>query len=84
MSGLDSINAGIDAFIGKISDLLPKVIEVGGSMIVTLANAVIQNLPKLINSATSVVLQFVQAIVQSLPTALPLLILFNASFTSCS
>ena len=67
MSGLDSINAGIDAFIGKISDLLPKVIEVGGSMIVTLANAVIQNLPKLINSATSVVLQFVQAIVQSLP-----------------
>ena len=70
MSGLDSINAGIDAFIGKISDLLPKVLEVGGSIVMTLANSIIANAPKLFESATGLIMQFVQSAIAALPQVL--------------
>lgn len=70
MSGLDSINAGIDAFIGKISELLPKVLEVGGSIVMTLANSIIANAPKLFESATGLIMQFVQSAIASLPQVL--------------
>lgn len=70
MSGIDNINAGIDAFIGKISDLLPKVLEVGGSIVMTLANSIIANAPKLFESATGLIMQFVQSAIAALPQVL--------------
>lgn len=70
ISGLDQINAGIDTFMSKITDMLPKVLEVGGSIVMTLANSIIANAPKLFESATGLIMQFVQSAIASLPQVL--------------
>ena len=46
--GLENISAGVEGLIGNISDLVPKLLSVGGSLIGTLAQSLLDNLPKLI------------------------------------
>ena len=46
--GLENISAGVEGLIGNISDLVPKLLSVGGSLIGTLAQSLLDNLPQLI------------------------------------
>lgn len=46
--GLENIGAGVEGLIGNITDLVPKVLSVGGSLVGTLAQSILDNLPKLI------------------------------------
>lgn len=81
MSGLDQINAGIDGFVDKISEILPRVIEIGGSILLNLGKAILSKLPSLLQRGVEIVVYLTNAIIQALPnlisaviTALPTLI----------
>lgn len=70
MSGLQKIDSGVSDFTDKITEMLPTVLEVGGSIVGTLVNSVVQNLPKLTSAAIPVVLQLGQSISDNLPLLL--------------
>lgn len=46
--GLENISAGIEAFLGNIGDIAPKILETGASLVSTLAQSIMTNLPRLI------------------------------------
>ena len=46
--GLENISAGVEGLIGNITDLVPKLLSVGGSLVGTLAQSILDNLPTLI------------------------------------
>lgn len=65
--GIEKINEGITGFIDKLSEIMPKVLEIGGNIIMTLATAILQNAPQLLTAATNIILQLAQGIVSALP-----------------
>lgn len=67
MSGADDIAKGIEEVIDKMSDMLPKIIEVGGKIVKSLADAILQNIPKLIPVVTQLFVDFVQYCIEALP-----------------
>lgn len=67
MSGLDSINEGVDGFVQKLADLLPTVLEVGSSIVLNLATGIINNLPKILTAALDIVLELANGILEALP-----------------
>lgn len=69
-SGLDSINQGITGFVNKIAEALPQVISIGGSILQTLATAIMNNMPMLITTAFNLITQFGMFILQNLPMLL--------------
>jgi len=66
--GTDKISEGINAFVDKISEVVPKILEKGSEIVLALAKAIVDNLPKLINAAVQAVLTFAQGIIKELPT----------------
>ena len=46
--GLENISAGVEGLIGNITDLVPKLLSIGGSLVGTLAQSILTNLPTLI------------------------------------
>ena len=67
MSGLDSINKGISGFVDKISQAIPQIIEIGGSILQALASAIMQNMPLLVTAAFDLISQFGSFILENLP-----------------
>lgn len=66
-SGLGLINEGISGFVGKLSETIPQVLEVGGQIITSLLTAITSNLPQLLQAGVDVIMQLVQGIIQNLP-----------------
>jgi predicted PurR-regulated permease PerM len=66
-SGLKSINDGIGEFVKKITDVLPKMMELGGSILSSLAKAILDNLPKLIDAAVQLITTLAKGIIDNLP-----------------
>ena len=46
--GLENISTGVEGLIGNITELVPKLLSIGGSLIGTLAQSILDNLPTLI------------------------------------
>lgn len=46
--GLKNISSGVEGLVGNITDLVPKVLSIGGSLVGTLAQSILDNLPTLI------------------------------------
>lgn len=67
-TGTAQIEEGIDNLISKITDIIPKVMKIGGSILESLGQSILQNLPKLSQTALEIILQLVQGIVEQLPT----------------
>lgn len=67
MSGLDKINEGISEFVGKITEILPKIIEIGGSIIQGLISAIVQNIPQLVETGSQLLVAIITGIAQALP-----------------
>ena len=65
--GTERISEGIGQFVGKISEIVPKVLEVGQNMLLSLSQAIIENLPTLIDAATQTIMTLVNGIVEQLP-----------------
>lgn len=67
MSGLDGIDQGIGDFVTKISEAIPQIVEVGGSILQALVTAIVTNLPLLVDSAMQLVNTFSMFILENLP-----------------
>ena len=48
--------------LGVVTEYLPKIISVGGSVVGSLANGIIQNLPALVDAASEIIINFVDSI----------------------
>lgn len=72
--GLDSISTAIDETITQITDKLPMIIELGGKLLMTLAESIIQNLPMILETGLNVIITLAQGIAASLPSLVPSII----------
>lgn len=68
--GLDKLSDGITKAVDEISSKLPKIMEVGGKIIETLAIAIVDNLPTLFKAGMNLVMQLGEAIINNLPKLL--------------
>ena len=66
-SGVGKISAGISNLIKKISDGMPKVIQVGGKIVKGLARAIMDNLPTILSEGAAIIKELSLGIIQSLP-----------------
>ena len=65
--GLASINEGVEQFIGNMTDILPKVVEIGTGIVKALATAIIENLPELASAAMDVVGDLASFFLENVP-----------------
>lgn len=66
--GIAQVQTGIENMMSGISDALPKILELGGQILVKLINGIIQQLPQIFQSATTIIQSLVKAITDNLPT----------------
>lgn len=69
-SGLAMITEGIDDFINHFSDVMPKLLEVGQQIIISLLNSLTENAPKLMEAAIPIIIKLADGIIQNLPQLL--------------
>lgn len=65
--GLSKITEGINQFVENLSATLPRVMETGGQIVVSLGSAIVSNLPVLFQSATQLIMILADGIIQNLP-----------------
>lgn len=53
--GTDKIIEGIGSFVDKIGEVIPKILDVGGKLIIALADGIIDNLDPLLGSAIKII-----------------------------
>lgn len=66
--GLTMISESIDEIVAQLTDNLPKLMEVGLSIVESLATAVMDNLPALADAALSILGSLATFVVENLPT----------------
>lgn len=66
--GIAQVQTGIENMVSGISESLPKILELGGQILVKLLNGIIQQLPQIFQSATTIIQSLVKAITDNLPT----------------
>ena len=69
-SGLDKINKGISGFADKIAKAIPQIIEIGGSIVQTLATAIMNNMPLLVTAAFNLISSLSMFVLENLPMLL--------------
>lgn len=65
--GMDKITEGINQFVDQMAEAIPKVLEVGGGIVASLGNAILENLPTLIDAGVQTILTLLQGLVSKLP-----------------
>lgn len=70
-TGLGQIKEGVSSFIQNMTDAIPKVLEVGSTIISALGQAIIENLPTLLEAGLQAIVQLATGISDSLPTLIP-------------
>ena len=65
--GMAKITEGINGIADKMSEAIPKLLDVGGRIVGALGEAILNNLPTLIESGTQTVLTLIQGLVSKLP-----------------
>lgn len=66
-SGIGMISEGIGQFVDKLSEAMPRVLEFGSKVLLSLSDAIISNLPTLISAATTTVLALANGFLEQLP-----------------
>lgn len=66
--GLGLVNKGISDFIQKLIDMLPKMLDIGTSLITTLGKALLDNLPQIADAAVKLITTLADGIIKNLPT----------------
>ena len=67
-TGVSQIEEGVEKLINKITKIIPKAMKIGGSILESLGQSILQNLPELSQAALEIILQLAQGIVEQLPT----------------
>lgn len=65
--GLALISDGIGQFVDKLSESMPRVLEFGSQIILSLSSAITANLPTLISAATQTILTLANGFLEQLP-----------------
>lgn len=65
--GIEQISEGVGQAIDKISEMLPKILEVGKNILLALGDAIIQNLPVIMPALADLVMGIGQSIIDNLP-----------------
>lgn len=65
--GLATISEGIDELVGNLTELAPKMFEIGASILESFAQAILDNLPTLLEAGLPIIMELVQAIIDNLP-----------------
>lgn len=69
--GIGMIKDGLNQFISKLSETIPKVIETGTQILLALVDAIVQNLPQIVKAGTEAILQLAKGIADALPQLIP-------------
>ena len=69
MSGLDDITEGIKGFVSKIGEMVPQILETGGTLIASLAKGMVKKIPDLLASAGDMIMKLFGYIEKKLPQA---------------
>lgn len=70
-SGLAQIEQGVNDLADSISEQAPKFIEIGGTIVTSLAKSLVKNLPTLLSSGAQAVSQIATGIIMELPSIIP-------------
>lgn len=73
-TGLGQIKEGVSAFISKLSEIIPRVIEIGGQILGALSQAIIENLPALLDAGIQSISTLAQGIAKALPELIPAIV----------
>lgn len=65
--GIGLISSGISQFVDKISETMPRVLEFGSQVLLSLSDAIVSNLPTLISAASQTVLTLANGLISQLP-----------------
>lgn len=68
--GLENISAGVDDFVANLSNLAPNLLSVGGSLVSTLAQSILDNLPSLIQAGGDQLVALMQGLTSNAPMIL--------------
>ena len=68
--GLKSLSAGVKDFVKEFADLVPTIMSVGGELVGTLTQTILQNLPSLITVGGEQLLALVQGLTDNAPMLL--------------
>lgn len=69
-SGLAVVSKGITDFVNNISNMAPKIMQTGISLLEAFGKAILDNLPMVIESAVPIIMSLADGIIQNLPTIL--------------
>lgn len=69
--GLQLIEDGINELSDNISEVAPKFIQIGGTILTSLASSIAKNLPVLLTSGAQAVSQIATGIIKELPSIIP-------------
>lgn len=69
-AGVEKISKGIDELSEKLTGMIPTVMQVGGEIVMTLAQAILDNLPTIISAGMAIINQVIQGIIAALPQIL--------------
>ena len=69
--GLQLIEDGINELSDNISEVAPKFIQIGGTILTSLASSIAKNLPVLLTSGAQAVSQIATGIIMELPAIIP-------------
>lgn len=65
--GLAVVEQGINDFVSNLTELAPKMLEIGASILESFAKAIIDNLPALMEAGLPIIMELIQAIIENLP-----------------
>ena len=69
-SGFADLENGITEFMDKLSNALPEILSIAESIVMSLANALIQNLPQIMTAGGQIIGDLIKGIVSALPLVL--------------
>ena len=70
-SGLDMIESGVNQLAGKMNEVVPKFVKIGGTILTALAGSITENLPTLLSSGAEAISQIGAGIIKHLPSIIP-------------
>lgn len=86
MAGSEKLSEGISGIVSKVVDVIPKLLDIGSTVIGSIANSILKNAPKLLKSLagliSSIIPQAIKLIVSYTPVILSSLIQLVADLGS--
>ena len=61
-AGLEKIGEGVEAFSANLEDLAPKIITLGGELLSSLSQAILQNLPLLVQTGADTIIALIDGL----------------------